>query len=76
MAEGSGEVSLADVEMAFCKFAIHGDTKVTGKEMNGKNFVKMLKDCKVIDGKSVTSTDVDIIFSKVKYDYHKDWQRT
>ncbi|RXN05255.1 tubulin polymerization-promoting family member 3-like protein [Labeo rohita] len=66
MAEGSGEVSLADVEMAFHKFAIHGDTKATGKEMNGKNFVKLCKDCKVIDGKSVTSTDVDIVFSKVK----------
>ncbi|XP_028839268.1 tubulin polymerization-promoting protein family member 2 [Denticeps clupeoides] len=64
MAEGS--VSTADVEMAFKKFAIHGDTKATGKEMNGKNFVKMCKDCKVIDGKNVTSTDVDIIFSKVK----------
>ncbi|XP_042612362.1 tubulin polymerization-promoting protein family member 3-like isoform X2 [Cyprinus carpio] len=66
MAECSGEVSLADVETAFCKFAVHGDTKATGKEMNGKNFVKLCKDCKVIDGKSVTSTDVDIIFSKVK----------
>ncbi|XP_043094981.1 tubulin polymerization-promoting protein family member 2 [Puntigrus tetrazona] len=66
MAEGSGEVSLEDVETAFRKFAVHGDSKATGKEMNGKNFVKLCKDCKVIDGKSVTSTDVDIIFSKVK----------
>ncbi|XP_077087298.1 tubulin polymerization-promoting protein family member 2 [Siphateles boraxobius] len=66
MAEGSGEVSLAEVETAFRKFAVHGDTKATGNEMNGKNFVKLCKDCKVIDGKSVTSTDVDIIFSKVK----------
>ncbi|XP_056093786.1 tubulin polymerization-promoting protein family member 3-like [Rhinichthys klamathensis goyatoka] len=66
MAEGSGEVSLGEVETAFRKFAVHGDTKGTGNEMNGKNFVKLCKDCKVIDGKSVTSTDVDIVFSKVK----------
>ncbi|XP_051518815.1 tubulin polymerization-promoting protein family member 3-like [Myxocyprinus asiaticus] len=66
MAESSGEVTLTDVETAFRKFAVHGDTKATGKEMNGKNFVKLCKDCKVIDGKNVTSTDVDIVFSKVK----------
>ncbi|XP_028813018.1 tubulin polymerization-promoting protein family member 3 isoform X2 [Denticeps clupeoides] len=59
----------ADMEMlltAFKKFAIHGDTKATGKEMNGKNWAKLCKDCKVIDGKNVTSTDVDIVFTKVK----------
>ncbi|CAK6953306.1 tubulin polymerization-promoting protein family member 2 [Scomber scombrus] len=64
MAEGS--VSLADVENSFQKFAVHGDTKATGKEMNGKNFVKLCKDCHIIDGKNVTTTDVDIVFSKVK----------
>uniref|UniRef100_A0A3P8VVK4 Tubulin polymerization-promoting protein family member 2 n=1 Tax=Cynoglossus semilaevis TaxID=244447 RepID=A0A3P8VVK4_CYNSE len=48
------------------KFAVHGDSKATGKEMNGKNFAKLCKDCHVIDGKNVTATDVDIIFSKVK----------
>lgn len=64
MAEGS--VSEAEVETAFKKFAIHGDTKATGKEMNGKNFAKLCKDCRVIDGKNVTATDVDIVFTKVK----------
>ncbi|KAM3864975.1 tubulin polymerization-promoting protein family member 2 [Diretmus argenteus] len=64
MAEGS--VSVAEVEACFKKFAIHGDTKATGKEMNGKNFAKVCKDCHVIDGKNVTATDVDIVFSKVK----------
>lgn len=67
MAEGSGSASLAEVETAFKKFAVHGDTKATGKDMTGKNFAKLCKDCKVIDGKSVTGTDVDIVFSKVKY---------
>lgn len=58
--------SAVEVETSFRKFAVHGDTKATGKEMNGKNFVKLCKDCRVIDGKNVTATDVDIVFSKVK----------
>ncbi|XP_069460437.1 tubulin polymerization-promoting protein family member 3-like [Ambystoma mexicanum] len=57
---------LASLEESFKKFAIYGDTKATGQEMNGKNWAKVCKDCKVIDGKAVTSTDVDIVFSKVK----------
>ena len=64
MAEGS--VSVAQVESSFQKFAVHGDTKATGKEMNGKNFSKLCKDCRINDGKNVTTTDVDIVFSKVK----------
>ncbi|XP_038662015.1 tubulin polymerization-promoting protein family member 3-like [Scyliorhinus canicula] len=51
---------------SFRRFAMHGDTSATGHEMNGKNWSKICKDCKVIDGKTVTSTDVDILFSKVK----------
>ncbi|XP_073693148.1 tubulin polymerization-promoting protein family member 3 [Garra rufa] len=50
----------------FKKFAVHGDTKATGKEMHGKNWAKLCKDCKVVDSKNVTSTDVDIVFTKVK----------
>ncbi|XP_043575282.1 tubulin polymerization-promoting protein isoform X2 [Chiloscyllium plagiosum] len=57
---------LSDLEEAFRKFAIHGDTRATGREMNGKNWSKLCKDCNIIDGKSVTITDVDIVFSKVK----------
>ncbi|XP_077379717.1 tubulin polymerization-promoting protein family member 2 [Festucalex cinctus] len=64
MAEGS--VSTSEVEASFHKFAVHGDTKATGKEMNGKNFAKICKDCLIIDGKNVTTTDVDIVFTKVK----------
>ncbi|XP_059903120.1 tubulin polymerization-promoting protein family member 3-like isoform X1 [Gadus macrocephalus] len=64
MAESSA--SVAEAEVSFRKFAVHGDTKATGKEMNGKNFAKLCKDCRVIDGKNVTATDVDIIFTKVK----------
>ncbi|XP_056134982.1 tubulin polymerization-promoting protein family member 3 [Lampris incognitus] len=54
------------VLLSFQKFAVHGDAKATGQEMNGKNWAKLCKDCKIIDGKTVTSTDVDIVFTKVK----------
>ncbi|KAG9475235.1 tubulin polymerization-promoting protein family member 3 [Eleutherodactylus coqui] len=57
---------LASLEESFKKFAIYGDTKATGQEMTGKNWAKLCKECKVIDGKTVTGTDVDIVFSKVK----------
>ncbi|RXM96342.1 Tubulin polymerization-promoting protein family member 3 [Acipenser ruthenus] len=64
MAEGA--VDLAELAKSFKKFAVHGDTKASGQEMTGKNFVKLCKDCRVIDGKNITSTDVDIVFTKVK----------
>lgn len=64
--EGATSASLSALEEAFRKFAIHGDTRATGKEMHGKNWSKLCKDCQIIDGKTVTSTDVDIVFSKVK----------
>ncbi|XP_053555493.1 tubulin polymerization-promoting protein family member 3 [Bombina bombina] len=63
MAENS---DIASLEESFKKFAIYGDTKATGNDMTGKNWAKLCKECKVIDGKSVTGTDVDIVFSKVK----------
>ncbi|KAM6942665.1 tubulin polymerization-promoting protein family member 3 [Xenentodon cancila] len=51
---------------AFRRFAVHGDAKATGKELNGKNWAKLCKDCKIVDGKNIIGTDVDIVFSKVK----------
>ncbi|XP_006780511.1 tubulin polymerization-promoting protein family member 3 [Neolamprologus brichardi] len=48
----------ADVEQlltAFRKFAVHGDTKATGKDLTGKNWAKLCKDCKITDGKNKTS---------------------
>ncbi|XP_007540172.1 tubulin polymerization-promoting protein family member 3 [Poecilia formosa] len=59
----------SDVEplfVAFKKFSLYGDTKASGRELTGKAWAKLCKDCRVIDGKSVTGTDVDIVFSKVK----------
>ncbi|XP_034278922.1 tubulin polymerization-promoting protein family member 2-like [Pantherophis guttatus] len=57
---------MSELEKAFRKFAVYGDTAATGNDMTGKNFSKMLKECGVMDGKAVTSTDVDIVFNKVK----------
>lgn len=57
---------LSALEEAFRRFAVHGDTRATGREMHGKNWSKLCKDCQVIDGKNVTVTDVDIVFSKIK----------
>ncbi|XP_061445308.1 tubulin polymerization-promoting protein family member 2-like [Rhineura floridana] len=57
---------MSDLEKAFRRFAVYGDTGATGNDMTGKNFSKMLKECDVMDGKFVTSTDVDIVFNKVK----------
>ncbi|NXF10387.1 TPPP protein, partial [Smithornis capensis] len=64
--EGATAGELSALEEAFRKFAVHGDTRATGKEMHGKNWSKLCKDCHVIDGKNVTTTDVDIVFSKIK----------
>ncbi|NXL06649.1 TPPP2 protein, partial [Mesembrinibis cayennensis] len=57
---------MSEVENAFHKFAMYGDTSASGNDMTGKNFSKMCKECGIMDGKAVTSTDVDIIFNKVK----------
>ncbi|NXS63312.1 TPPP2 protein, partial [Brachypteracias leptosomus] len=57
---------MSEVEKAFHKFAIYGDTSASGNDTTGKNFSKMCKECGVMDGKAVTSTDVDIVFNKVK----------
>ncbi|NXW53615.1 TPPP2 protein, partial [Eurystomus gularis] len=57
---------MSELEKAFRKFAIYGDTSATGNDMTGKNFSKMCKECGVMDGKAGTSTDVDIVFNKVK----------
>ncbi|XP_055507465.1 tubulin polymerization-promoting protein [Leucoraja erinacea] len=57
---------LSSLEEAFRKFAILGDTRAMGRDMNGKNWSKLCKDCNITDGRNVTITDVDIMFSKVK----------
>ncbi|XP_070955263.1 tubulin polymerization-promoting protein-like [Macaca nemestrina] len=70
--EGAGEGAaaapeLSALEEAFRRFAVHGDTRATGREMHGKNWSKLCKDCQVINGRNVMVTDVDIVFSKIKW---------
>mgnify|MGYP000965301212 CR=1 FL=1 len=36
-----------------------------GPTMEGKQFAKLIKDSKILD-KKVTSTDIDLIFAKIK----------
>ncbi|XP_029419172.1 LOW QUALITY PROTEIN: tubulin polymerization-promoting protein family member 2 [Nannospalax galili] len=56
----------SEAERTFHRFAVFGDSSSSGTELNNKNFSKLCKDCDIMDGKTVTSTDVDIVFSKVK----------
>nr|XP_033779330.1 tubulin polymerization-promoting protein family member 3-like [Geotrypetes seraphini]XP_033779331.1 tubulin polymerization-promoting protein family member 3-like [Geotrypetes seraphini]XP_033779332.1 tubulin polymerization-promoting protein family member 3-like [Geotrypetes seraphini]XP_033779333.1 tubulin polymerization-promoting protein family member 3-like [Geotrypetes seraphini] len=55
-----------ELHEAFKMFAVYGDTSASGKDMTGKNFSKLCKECKIMDGKAITSTDIDIVFNKVK----------
>eukprot|EP00745_Piridium_sociabile_P012378 TRINITY_DN190901_c0_g1_i1.p1 TRINITY_DN190901_c0_g1~~TRINITY_DN190901_c0_g1_i1.p1 ORF type:complete len:147 (+),score=27.62 TRINITY_DN190901_c0_g1_i1:58-498(+) len=50
---------MANIENAFASFA------AGGPEMDGRQFVKLCKDCKLIDSK-FSSTDADLVFAKVK----------
>src|SRR4028119_1718809 len=40
-------------------------TFAQGKEMDGKTFAKLTKDCNLLD-KKLTTTDVDLVFAKIK----------
>uniref|UniRef100_G3QR64 Tubulin polymerization promoting protein family member 2 n=1 Tax=Gorilla gorilla gorilla TaxID=9595 RepID=G3QR64_GORGO len=52
----------SEAEKTFHRFAAFGESSSSGTEMNNKNFSKLCKDCGIMDGKTVTSTDVDIVF--------------
>ena len=58
----TGSKSLEQVFRDFCAF---GSGKDTVPLMDNAKFAKLTRDTKVLD-KKVTSTDVDIIFNKVK----------
>ena len=49
-----------DLHAVFIKFS-----PANPKEMDGREFAKLCKDCKLLN-KKVTTTDVDIAFAKVK----------
>ena len=52
------------LQAAFEAFASFGTAPT--KEMDNAHFTKMLKESKIIDGKTFTGTDADLLFSKVK----------
>uniref|UniRef100_H2Z4T4 Tubulin polymerization-promoting protein family member 3 n=1 Tax=Ciona savignyi TaxID=51511 RepID=H2Z4T4_CIOSA len=56
-------MSEKELEAVYKKFMVMGDSKAT--KMNSRNFVKCLKDSKVLGAKE-SSNSADIIFSKVK----------
>ena len=55
--------TLGEVFKSFCAFGA-GD-KTGQAMMDGSKFAKLFRDLKILD-KNFTTTDVDIIFSKVK----------
>uniref|UniRef100_H0WRT5 Tubulin polymerization promoting protein family member 2 n=1 Tax=Otolemur garnettii TaxID=30611 RepID=H0WRT5_OTOGA len=56
----------SEAEKTFQRFAVLGDSSSSGAEINNKNFSKLCQDCGITDGKTITSTDVDTVFNKVK----------
>ncbi|XP_039203245.1 tubulin polymerization-promoting protein-like isoform X2 [Crotalus tigris] len=57
---------MSELEKTFLRFAAYGNTATHRNTMSRKNFYKMLKECDVMDGKVMTSTDVLIAFNEVK----------
>lgn len=59
---------MANIEQVFSAFVAFGAGKkdeVIEQTLTGQKFSKFAKDCKIV-GPSVTKTDVDIVFNKVK----------
>ncbi|CAD2215031.1 flagellar associated protein [Angomonas deanei] len=54
---------MSELQKAFEAFASFGSAP--SKEMDNSHFSKMLKECKII-GKVFTSTDADMLFTKIK----------
>ena len=53
--------AISDVFKTYASFG----TRQASTELDGAKFVKLFKDCGLI-GKSLSSTELDIIFSKVR----------
>ncbi|GIL58565.1 hypothetical protein Vafri_13508 [Volvox africanus] len=51
---------------AFIEFASYGKGQGEKVDMDNKNFSKCMKDSKVMDGRCITATEVDLTFMKVK----------
>jgi hypothetical protein len=53
----------SDMFVSFCAFGA-GQTGST--DMDGRKFAKFAKDCALLDRKKLTTTDIDLIFTRVK----------
>ncbi len=54
--------TISDVFTTYASFG----TRQASTELDGAKFVKLFKDCGIV-GKSLSSTEIDIIFSKVRF---------
>jgi len=61
--QGEKKQTVGKQFLKFCNFGNH--SKQEKKTLTDKNLTKMFKDCKIY-GKSLTTTDTDIAFMKVK----------
>ena len=59
------EANEETLRTSFIVFANYGKARGQSTEMQGRNFVKQMKDCGVL-GKQVNANDCDLIFAKVK----------
>ncbi|KAJ3223392.1 Tubulin polymerization-promoting protein member 3 [Clydaea vesicula] len=63
---------LYEIFESFCSFgstrnlATGSNDMLNGVTMDNQKFSKFAKDCKIVDGKKITTTDCDILFNKVK----------
>lgn len=62
----SPEPTTVTFESNFKVFAKFGDPKSDGKQITLSNSDKWMKQAKVIDGKTITTTDTGIYFKKLK----------
>ncbi|CAM9582618.1 unnamed protein product [Ectocarpus sp. 13 AM-2016] len=53
------------LEQIFLDFTSFGAGQSGSSEMDSAKFVKLAKDCKLV-GKNLSTTDLDLIFTKVK----------
>ena len=61
----AASTTLGEVFRSFCSFGSKETAAAASPQMDNAKFAKMTRDCKLLD-KKLTSTDVDIIFAKVK----------
>lgn len=61
----SPKVSFVAAQPASTLEEVYAGFTFNQPDMDGKTFVKLFKDCKILD-KKLTTTDLDILFSKIK----------